>query len=230
MLTRSITVTISALLALAIFAASSLADKANSIEGLSTIKASLKKYQDAPAVRFDLKKSVKLALLEDNKKSEGTLTISKGQLRLEIVKPEKSVLIVTPQLIWLITPTPKELGGKTQVLKISSKSFKKQAKAPLGLLLGRPSAWDQFEIVKRQDLSKSTEYTLKPKAQDVVGEIVGLKVELEKQSNELKSLTYSDDLENETHFDFSDADYKAKVKGDSFKYIPTADAEITEYK
>ncbi len=223
-------VKITAIGAIGLFGIASSADKARGSVEIGLIKAALKKYQNADAVKIDLKKTIKLALLDEVKKSEGVLTISKGQLRLEILKPELTTLIVTNKLIWLITPAPKELGGKTQVLKITSQSFKKQAKAPLGLLLGRPAAWDQFEVIKKHESESTIEYTLKPKGADVVGEIVGLKVVLDKKSNDLKALTYSDDLENETHFDFAIADFKAKINGESFKYSPAVDAEVTEYK
>jgi outer membrane lipoprotein-sorting protein len=197
---------------------------------LSAIKGALRKYQNAEAVSFEVKKTVRLALLDETKNYQGTLLLSRGQLRLEINHPEKSILIASDKLIWLITPAPKELGGKTQVLKISSSNFKKQAKAPLGLLLGRPSAWDQFSVSQSSQSERLAEYTLKPKAPDAAGEILKLKVEFRKPEFELTRISYVDSLDNETTFEFDNAKYNTELNGANFKYVPAADSDITEYK
>ncbi len=229
MLSRISTVIFTALFGL-VFIGLTTAGKSKKDDGMTLIKEALKKYQKSEAVKVNIDKTVRLALLDEKKNSEGTLWLSKGQLRLDITKPEASTVIVTKKIIWVITPAGKELGGKTQVMKISSSSFKKQAKAPLALLLGRPSAWDQFEIKKRSDSAENVKFDLAPKTKDAVGEIVAMKVELDKNKSEIKSISFSDDIENETQFNFKSVEFGAKIKSDSFDYVPPADADVTEYK
>src|ERR1700677_3463531 len=134
-----------------VFSAAQAADVATTLaktqadpDELKKIKLVLKRYQQAKAVKGELKKSVKLALLDEEKNSEGELLLSNGRLRLEIPKPDPSTIIVNKNLIWVVSPGSD--GLKTQVLKISSSSLKKQAKAPLAILMGRPNAWDQFDV------------------------------------------------------------------------------------
>lgn len=204
--------------------------KSKKEDGIALLKSVLKKYQKADAVKINVGKRVHLALLDENKSSEGTLLLSKGQLRLEIQKPDPSTLIVTKNLIWVISPANKDLGSKTQIMKISSSNFKKQAKAPLALLMGRPGALDQF-VIKSQKISDSTQnFKLEPKSKDVVGEIVALEIDLDKSGEELKRIAFSDDIENQTSFEFKSSDFKAEINKDTFDFTPSASAEITEYK
>src|SRR6185437_9749016 len=94
-----------------------LGDGTGAHDDLFKIKGILKRYQQASAVKVELKKSVKLALLDEEKNSDGELLLSKGRMRLEITKPDPSTVIVNKNLIWIISPTTEELGGKTQVMK-----------------------------------------------------------------------------------------------------------------
>jgi len=199
-------------------------------DALFKIKGVLKRYQQAQAVKVQLNKTVKLALLDEEKKSEGELLLSNGRLRLEITKPEPSTVIVNKTLIWVISPTTKDLGGKTQVMKISSKNLKEQAKAPLAILMGRPKAWDQFSVQSKTEDENSVKYVLKPKTPKEMNEMVVLKLTVDKKNIELRDLSYSDDLDNETRFDFKTADFKADVADKEFDYVVPKNAELTEYK
>jgi len=156
--------------------------------------------------------------------------LSSGRLRLEITKPEPSTVIVNKTLIWVISPTTKDLGGKTQVMKISSKNLKEQAKAPLAILMGRPKAWDQFSVQSKTEDENSVKYVLKPKNPKEMNEMVVLKLTVDKKNIELRDLSYSDDLDNETRFDFKTADFKADVADKEFDYVVPKNAELTEYK
>jgi outer membrane lipoprotein-sorting protein len=206
------------------------ATKETAHDDLIKIKVLLRRYQLAKAVKVELKKTVKLALLDEEKNSEGNLILSNGRLKLEILKPEPSTVIVNKNLIWVISPTSKDLGGKTQVMKISSSSLKKQAKAPLAILIGRPSAWDQFKVESKTEDENTAKYVLKPKDPKEMNEMVVLKITVDKKNVELRDLSYSDDLDNETRFDFKAADFKVDIKDDAFDYVPPKNAELTEYK
>lgn len=197
---------------------------------LKLVKTIFGRYQKAGAIKIDITKRVVLALLEEEKLSQGTLLLSKGRMRLEIVQPERSLLVVDKNAIWIESVTPKEFGSKVQVLKIKSKEFAKQSKAPIAMLLGQSKVWDEFKIKNESDKSNDTKVlTLVPKKKGAMGEMQSIGLELSKRDQQILSLNYKDDLENETHFQFKNTDFKAKGFGSRLKYTPPKDAEITEY-
>jgi outer membrane lipoprotein-sorting protein len=197
---------------------------------LTVVKAIVANYQKSAAVTARVEKEVTFALLGENKKSSGRMDFSKGRLRLEIDKPDPSLIVMNKKLIWVVTPTPEELGGKTQVLKISSQEMSKQSKAPLAVLLGKKEAWDNFKVKNSQTKDGVLALTLVPTKPNVVGEIVSMQIEVSIKENVLKLLSYKDELDNETKFIFSKTKLDAKVDDKLFVYLPPKNAEITEYK
>lgn len=207
-----------------------LASAATKTSELSTVKTIVASYQKSPAVTAKVEKEVTFALLGEQKKSSGRMDFSKGRLRLEIDKPDPSLIVMNKKVIWVVTPTPEELGGKTQVLKISSQEMSKQSKAPLAVLLGKKEAWDNFKVKSSQTNNGTLALTLVPTKPNVVGEIVSMQIEVSNKEKVLKMLSYKDELDNETKFIFSNTKLDAKVDDKLFIYSPPKNAEITEYK
>ncbi len=204
--------------------------KAADSSGLDLVKAVIGRYQKPEAIHSIIKKDVVFGLLEETKTSEGQLTYSKGRLRLEIERPEASLIVMNKDVIWVVTPTSKELGGKTQVLKISSKELSKQSKAPLAVLLSQKKAWDNFKIKKQSEKNGIQTVVLVPVKPDTMGEIVSIEMVFKKTDQDLKSLSYKDELDNETKFTFLKTDFNAAVQDKVFSYKPPKGAEVTEYK
>ncbi|MCB0350487.1 MAG: outer membrane lipoprotein carrier protein LolA [Bdellovibrionales bacterium] len=202
---------------------------ASSNTGLELIKKTMSRYQLAPAVEITLSKIVTLALLDETKKSEGRLFFSKGKMRLEIDKPEESIIVMNNNTLWVETPTPEELGGKTQVIKIRSQELSQQAKAPLAALLGKPSAWDQMKLLKEENKSGVVSLILAPKKENTFGDVVSISLEINRDSNEISKIGYKDDLDNETKFEFQKSNFKAKATKNMFQYVPPKNSQITEY-
>ncbi len=195
---------------------------------MTTVKTIMERYQKAKSAKIDLKKKVKLAILDEEKESEGSLIISKGRLRLEIAKPEPSLLVVNKDVIWVESPAPTELGH-TQVLKISSREFAKQSKAPLAMILGQSRVWDRFKIENENTKGDKLSVTLVPKEKGGMGEVVQLALTLDKKDRKILLLSYKDELENETLFDFTNSDFSAQVDESKMQYKPPKLAEVTEY-
>ena len=124
-------------------------------EDLQSIKSTIEHYNSAPAVSANLKKTITLIMLDETKMSEGTLLYSKGKLRLDIKKPEASLIVMNKNIVWIATTATKELGGKTQVLKIKMKNNVATSKAPIAALLSSSKAWDQF-LIKNVKTEEST--------------------------------------------------------------------------
>lgn len=197
---------------------------------LRLVKAIFARYQGAKAVEISIEKRVTLALLEEEKLSNGTLLLSKGMMRLEFTVPESSVVVVDKNVIWVETTAPKELGGKVQVLKIRSNEFHKQSKSPIAMLFRQSKIWDEFVIKSESNTDgEFKQLTLVPKKKGSMGEISSIDLQLDIKKKQIQSLGYKDDLENNTRFDFKNVNFEAKLSASRTKYSPPKNAEITEY-
>ncbi len=199
------------------------------LTGIELIKETMRRYQGAAAVEIHLSKTVTLSLLDETKKSDGRLVFSKGRLRLEIFKPEESIIVMNNNTLWVETPTPIELGGKTQVIKIQSKDLSSQAKAPLAALLGKISAWDQLTVKTEVETKDGVTMSLVPKKENALGEIVSVSLVIAKKARELIMISYKDELDNETKFEFNKTNFGAKADKNVFVYMLPKNAELTEY-
>jgi outer membrane lipoprotein-sorting protein len=201
----------------------------NTAAAIEQIKKTISRYQEVEAVEIIIKKIVTLSLLGETTESYGQLWFSKGNMRLQIDKPEPSLIVMAKNVIWVETPTPKELGGRTQVLKIKSKELNKQSKAPLAALFSDTKTWDQLKVVKQSAKENLTNIELKPLKPELFGDIVAVKLLIDTKKNELNMLAYNDELDNETSYYFSKTDFSAKKLGKNFAYTPPKGAEVTEY-
>jgi chaperone LolA len=195
----------------------------------SILKEIFTKYKTAPAVTVDVKKKVLFALLDDEKQSSGQLQLSRGRLRLQIAKPDPSLLVVDNSTIWIETPASQELGSKPQVLKIVSKSFDKRSKSPLAILMGDESVWDEFKVKTQKSQGAVTEYYLEPKNKLQTKEIVQISLKVDEKDKLIRRIAYQDDIGNETSYQFENENFKAKFSDKDMQYTPPKGAEITEY-
>jgi outer membrane lipoprotein-sorting protein len=216
---------------LSVFFTLFLIDPVSASTGGSMVLAKqvLKKYQVASGVRLELNKKTTMALLGESQEAKGRLIMASGQLRLETDAPSESLIVVTKNIVWVVTPTPPDLGGRPQVLKIRSKSAKDQARAPLAALFGKSAAWEQLKLKSESQKGERLSLVLVPKKPGAWGDLTQLELEINTKSRELLQVAYSDELENETRFSFTATDFKSKIKGTSFQYKPPSNADLTEY-
>ena len=176
-----------------------------------------------------VKKEVKLSLLEDTKESEGILYFSKGLMRLEVRKPEKSIIVLNDKAVWLETRVDGFDGMTIHVTKILSKDLKKRSKAPLVLLLTETEAWDNFKITKTRSSDKSRTMTLKPKKEGEYPELSKVRISVNTETNELWYISYEDEIENEVTYKFQRPDFDADVSKSKFDYKPPKGAKVVTY-
>jgi len=198
-------------------------------KNLSLVKQVLRRYQKSEAVEIKISKKVHLSLLDETKESSGKLVLSKGRLRMEIEPPDESLLVMNKNIIWLATPTPEELGGKTQVLKIPSSKLSQQSRAPIAFLLGKESVWDQFVVQGEERKNSVTELKLKQKSSKEKADIKSVNLWIDHKNQRIEKLAYKDELDNETSYRFLETDFKAKPEDKKFEYVPPKDSEVTEY-
>lgn len=195
---------------------------------LESIKKIVSKYQNASGIEASVTKEVVLALLDETRVSEGNINLSKGKLRLEIKKPDPSLMVVDGKYIWVETPTPKELGGRPQVLKMATKNLAGESKAPVAALLGQSKAWDQFQVKSQKQDKQILTVVLQPKTAKATGDVVSMIIVVDVKQELINELSYKDDIDNSTKYIFSKTVFNKNGEDLKFKYVPPKNSEITE--
>ena len=197
---------------------------------LTLAKQILKRYRVAEAVDIKISKTVDLGLIGESKTSEGKLLLSKGRLKLSISKPDPSQVIMNKKEIWVITPTPEDLGGKTQALRIKTNNLQESARAPIAFLLGDETIWDKLKIIQSEKKDQVMVLKLAPKKTNSLGDVTGIEIELNQSRKEINFLSYRDELDNQTKYAFLEANFKAKACDKDFSFKPDSKTQVTEYK
>lgn len=200
---------------------------ATDLTGIPLIQKTIDKYNEIAAVKMQVKKTVLLSLLDKTMASEGELYFSKGKLRLEISKPEDSVIVMNEQAVWVETTMDGLDGAKKHVMKISSRDLKNRSKAPLALLLTDKKAWSDFKVVKKTCDDDLHTIRLAPKKK--LSEMTEVTIIINSKDMQIQELKYQDEIENEVSYKFSNPDFETKIAKSKFKYVPPKGAEVVVY-
>ncbi len=190
------------------------------------LKSIIHRYEVAAGVKCEIKRTVTISLLDKTTVSEGDLSLSKGRVRVELNAPDATTIVFDRSLVWVVTPTPKELGGRTQVLKMKSTAMDRESQAPIALLLGDEKAWDLFKVSTQKSTGDLLTVNLQKKKPSEEG-VQTIELLVDTQKREIEKLSYSDDLENETSFEFSKTEFGAETPNSLFDFVPPKNAEIT---
>ena len=189
----------------------------------------LHSYQSEPSVTMNVRKTVYSSILEDLKKSEGHLKLSKGKLRVQINKPDKSLIVMDGDSLWLASYPPKDLGGDVQVSKISMDKVKHQEKSLLSLLFGNTNYLNKFRLVEPPLSQTKRQYTLLPHDLKNEGEIKKIQIELDADNKKIIGIKYWDQLDNWTDYQFSHIRFPKKANPKDFVYTPPKGVDVTEF-
>lgn len=203
--------------------------KTDRAKSWSVAQEILSKYQKASGIKSKVKRSIYSALLEEKKSNKGDLLLSYGKMKLTLGEPDPSLVVMTKDIIWISSPKPKEFGGNFQVIKILSSTISKQDKSPIAFLLGQASALDRFKFKKEVAHDETLEIELVPKKDFINSEVVTMKLFLNLKLKLIDKIIFSDDLENETTYEFEDTEFDKKIAEDEFNYTPPKGAEVTIY-
>ncbi|MDC0980094.1 outer-membrane lipoprotein carrier protein LolA [Bdellovibrionales bacterium] len=193
-------------------------------QGIAHIKEVMGKYRLSSGVSMSLRKRVYLALMEDEKTVEGQALLSKGRLRLELKRPDHSLLVISPETLWIES----RFNGDIQVSKVSM-SGKNRRKGLIGIFFDQESIWDGYRLVGVKTKKNSVEYVLKPTKKNRRPEAKKIKISIDRKAGVVDALTYWDDLDNRTAFLFKDVKFDIKPTADKFKYVPPKGVDVTEY-
>ncbi|MBX3020415.1 MAG: outer membrane lipoprotein carrier protein LolA [Bdellovibrionales bacterium] len=188
--------------------------------GVAEVDSVLAKYRKAPAIQAEVKKTVVQEVMGTSHESEGKFYFSKGKLRLDIEKPEKSILVYDGKNIWLES----RLDEKTvEVSRIRSGDIKK-TDSLMAALFDRRDVLQGFKLLKVTNKDGQKTFAFEPKDTKKT-EVRHLEVAL--QNKDIRRITYKDNMENQVTFEFSSLS-RGKVPAGKFTYKPPKGANVTE--
>ena len=192
------------------------------------IQRVLHHYHQAKGVTFAVTKKTHNTLLAMKAKtSEGRLFYSKGKLRFEVSKPEKSLLVMDGKYIWFATKLSKDKGGKVLVSRTGASNFKKGSSV-MAALLDRGDLFKTFKVDTQVKDGKDLTVSLVALKPDDT-EIQTLDLTIDPDHDRLLKVSYSDDRGNETLYEFGSPHFSKALKASLFVYQPPKGAELTEY-
>lgn len=202
--------------------------RAPSKEDLASLKAFDQKYKNSKSISMDLEKVLKLQVFNQERKSKGRLLISQGRMRMEIDKPDQSLVVVDKKNIWVVQYPPEDLqGAALQVIRASAETKKGRSQSFIGLLV-KGGITKYFKVLNTMTAKDgSTTFFLQPESGTT--EFARAQVTLDPKTQQLKELKYWDELSNETTFVFSKITFDQKIAADKFAYNPPKNADVTTY-
>ncbi|MCM2280307.1 MAG: outer membrane lipoprotein carrier protein LolA [Bdellovibrionaceae bacterium] len=184
------------------------------------------RYQKARSVTMDVDKTLVLGLLGKEKKSKGHILLSRGKMRLEINAPDKSLVVVNGNNLWVADYPPAEFkNASVQVLKGQIDSKKGTQQGFVGLLT-RGGVLKHFDVagVQRDDQARSV-YFLIPTQKTF--EFRRAQMTLSADGRYIAELRYWDERDNETRMQFSNVKFDVPVVDTAFEFVPPENADIT---
>lgn len=205
--------------------------KRESISGQVRFENLIQHYKKQRTLSVQFEKETDLSFLGKKVKSYGELFLSSGKVRLEVKRPQKSLLLYDGETIWWEETLPKALGGTIRVTR--SKANLHQGKFNIFLTLFTNSNRDQS-----LDLSKTFQvlnYTHKKNKEFFDVALKDLDLHISKISlvvhgkrNRIDQISYSDELENKVTYSFKRTFFNRKLKN-KWRYKVPKKAEIIDY-
>lgn len=186
-----------------------------------------RKYQQAKGIEIAVEKTVKSGLFESVSSSKGTLVVSSGRIRMELEGEEKSLLVINKKKMWAVTFPPADLKtAPVRVIQANLINGKSKTTTLLsGLALG--GMFKKFTPTGVQVLeSGANMFFLQPKTQSQ--EFTRAQVVISKDGQQIESLRYWDEKDNETFLAFSKVTFGKKFEDKVFTFTPPEKAEIVE--
>lgn len=195
---------------------------------INHIEQAVKAYHEQEAIQMKVDKKVKVAMLDRVTHSKGQMFFSKGLLRLEISEPEKSIIILNKENLWLINYLPEDLGGGIQIGRMSAKKASQKQRSPVAFLLQDTRVFEDFRLAQVVRSDGVSHYALKPNRGKGWQNLKSLTLKINK-SNEILEVAYWDNLDNETRYTFSEFKVGEIKNKSAFTFSPPAGAEVVEY-
>ncbi|WP_347355780.1 outer membrane lipoprotein carrier protein LolA [Bdellovibrio sp.] len=184
-----------------------------------------KKYRTSKLVEMSVEKVVKSELLGKETKYEGKIYLANGKFRWENTTPEETLLVFDGSTIWSVQTPPKEFGGPVQVAK-GKVDKKTRSHILISSLLGEDLA-KTFKVVSEKKDGELIHLQVEPvQGGDLT--VKSMKLVVKSKDNTLKSVSYLDDIGNQTTMNFTKIEFLKKENKKLFKYQPPKDAQVTD--
>jgi len=195
------------------------------VESDEPVKQLLKKYKEKGPIQIKLRKKLKSPYKVKESVSEGTLMIKGQKLRLEMNKPDHSVVVVDGKHVWIQQETMGLEKAQVLVTKFPINNRVK-AEAVLSLLFNKESNLEAFNFMKYQKDDEREIFTFVPKSAGA--EYENIEIAIKNKEGRILSLSYEDSLENQVTYDFGVTTFEAKLKDKEFRYEPPKGAEVDD--
>lgn len=184
-----------------------------------------KAYQRAQSVSMQVKKVVRMPLLQKESRSSGTMVIKKGGLfRWDSEGAEKTLVLMDGKVVWLVT-YPRDPEDKISVIKAVHPQ-KSQPHAVMAFLMGKGRISDEFKVLSEKKQGADLfEVSLKAKQKEAQIPVLTCVVHAKKQT--IESITYQDAMGNETELSFSEIEFDKNVDPKTFEFSPPASADVS---
>lgn len=195
--------------------------KADPTTALNELQSVLTRYREAKSIKTKVKKTVVQDLLGSETESRGNFYFSRGRLRLDILSPEKSILVYDGTHVWLESRIDKTIA----VTKIAAGQLKK-SDSLLAALFEKKDILQSFKLLENKNVNGSQVFAFEPKDKKK-SEVQYL--ELKIKEADLKKIMFKDQVENRVSFEFGKIKI-SEVSEQKFTYKPPKGASVTEIK
>ena len=183
------------------------------------VESVMAEYRAVPAVEARVTKVVHQEVMGTKSESEGRFYFSKGKLRLDFVRPERSTLVYDGRTVWLES----RLDDKhIQVSRVRSGTLRK-SNSLLAVLFDRRDALKGFKLLKSGPVAGKIKYEFEPRDLKAT-EVRRLEITLDRKN--IHSIMYKDQMENQVDFEFHDLK-RGPVPAAKFNYHPPRGASVT---
>lgn len=187
-----------------------------------------KTYSKQVVLKANVEKLLKLSLLGKEKKSSGSIELKAGKLHLELEGDEKVSLYSDKKTVWLVTHPPKEFAdAPKQVVKAKMHGLSKE-KLGIAVLLTGEGILSVFKATGLQEENSKKTIFLQPSKTS--SDFKRAQLVVNSEINQMESLSYWDNLDNQTTYTFKNIVKMKTIPDGNFVYKPGPQDEITELK
>lgn len=183
----------------------------------------LSKLRSASLLTLEVEKKTKSELLGNETTAPGKIYIAANKFRWDSSGDENSKIIYDGQNIWTIQEPPKGFKAPPQVTKM--KLDKKSEGQVFLNSLFKENFKDYFDISKKAQVNDDWKFHLKPLQKNIgIRELIVLV----SAQNELKEISYVDEIQNRIVVQISKILTSKKANGKLFQFKPPTGAQVNE--
>lgn len=174
----------------------------------------------------EVEKTTVLQLLGRRQTATGQLQVYKGQVRLELEAPEKSLLVVNPKEAWVVTYPPEDFAGAPIEAVVTSLGAGSSSQLGIGKVLSGEGILEVFKVAGVEKDKGRRTFQLEPKksSEEFQRGLLVTDAAVEK----ILELVYWDQLDNQVSYKFKKMKFSDQAPGAStFSYKPPAGANVT---